>query len=137
MSGLPSMFLNIYYIPILTICQALFATLNSDMTHITKKEFKSLLTRLRASAKKRGIPFELTTEDIDEIGIPITCPVLGIPLKFNKGKPLDNSISFDRIDSSKGYTKDNVVIVSHRVNKLKANSTYDEMKKIFEFYSSL
>jgi len=107
------------------------------MTHITRKEFKSLLSHLRASAKKRGIEFSLTTADVDEIGIPITCPVLGIPLKFNKGTPLDDSISFDRIDSSKGYTKDNVIIVSHRVNKLKSNSTYDEMKKIFEFYSNL
>lgn len=107
------------------------------MSHITKKEFKSLLSHLRASAKKRGIEFDLTTADIDEIGIPISCPVLGIPLKFNKGKPLDDSISFDRIESSKGYTKDNVIIVSNRVNRLKSNSTYDEMKKIFEYYSKL
>ena len=107
------------------------------MSHITKKEFKVLLNQLKASAKKRGIEFDLTTADIDDIGIPISCPVLGIPLKFNKGKPLDNSISFDRIDSTKGYTKDNIVIVSHRVNKLKSNSTYDEMKKIFEYYREL
>lgn len=105
--------------------------------HPTKKEFKTLLNQLRASAKKRGIEFDLTTNDIDEIGIPISCPILGIPLAFNKGSPKDNSFSFDRIDSSKGYTKDNVIIVSHRVNKLKSNSTFEEMKKIFEYYSSL
>lgn len=107
------------------------------MNHITKKEFKVLLNQLRASAKKRGIEFNLTTADIDDIGIPISCPVLGIPLKFNKGKPLDDSISFDRIASTKGYTKDNVIIVSNRVNKLKSNSTYEEMKKIFEYYKEL
>jgi len=104
---------------------------------ITKKEFKQLLNNLKASAKKRNIPFELTTEDIDYIGIPLTCPVLNIPIYFNKGQPKDNSISFDRIDSSKGYTRDNVVIVSHRVNKLKSNAAFEEMQKIFEFYKDL
>lgn len=104
--------------------------------HVTKKDFKKLLSSLRASAKKRNIEFDLTTADLDEIGIPITCPVLGIPITFNSGEAMDNSISIDRIDSSKGYTKDNIVIVSNRVNKLKSNSTFEEMKKIFEFYSS-
>lgn len=105
--------------------------------HVTSREFKHLLNSLRASAKKRGIPFELTTDDIDYIGIPVKCPILGIPLAFNKGSPKDNSISFDRIDSTKGYTRDNVIIVSHRVNKLKSNSSFEEMKKIFEFYNEL
>jgi len=105
--------------------------------YITSKEFKHLLNNLRANAKKRGISFDLTTADIDYIGIPLTCPVLGIPLTFNKGSPKDNSISFDRIDSKKGYTRDNIIIVSHRVNKLKSDSTFEEMKKIFEFYNDL
>jgi len=102
--------------------------------NITSKEIKQLLNQLKASAKKRGIPFDLTTADIDDIGIPITCPVLGIPLKFNKGKPQRDSVSFDRIDSSRGYTKDDIVIVSQRVNSLKSNASLDEMQKIVNFY---
>lgn len=102
-----------------------------------KKEIKSILTSLRASAKKRGIPFDLTTSDLDETGIPITCPVLGIPIHFNRGKACDNSISVDRIDSTKGYTKDNIIIVSQRANSLKSNATLEEMKRIVDFYSNL
>lgn len=106
-------------------------------THLTQKEFKQLYNNLKNSAKKRNIPFDLKLTDIDEIGIPITCPVLGIPIFFHRGNVKDDSISFDRIDSSKGYTKDNLIIVSYRVNKLKSNATLDEMNKIVNFYNEL
>lgn len=104
---------------------------------INKKELKTILNNLRASAKKRNIPFDLTTSDLDDIGIPISCPVLGIPIFFNRGKSCENSISIDRIDCSKGYVKDNIVIVSQRVNKLKSNASLEEMRKIYEFYDTL
>jgi len=106
-------------------------------THLTQKDFKTLWTQLKASAKKRGIPFNLTPNDIDTIGIPITCPVLNIPLHFHRHKALDDSISFDRIDSTKGYSVDNLIIVSYRVNKLKSNATLDEMKQIVVFYEEI
>lgn len=106
-------------------------------THLTQKDFKTLWSQLKSSAKKRNIPFDLRPADIDEIGIPITCPVLGIPLAFNRQKVEDNSISFDRIDSTKGYTKDNLIVVSYRVNKLKSNSSLEEMNKIVNFYNDL
>lgn len=105
--------------------------------HIASKEIKQLINNLKSSAKKRGIEFDLTTLDIDEIGIPLTCPVLGIPIYFYRGTPKDDSISFDRIDSSKGYTKDNVIIVSYRVNKLKSNATLAEMEAISSFYRNI
>ena len=106
-------------------------------SNIASKEIKHLLNRLKASAKKRGIDFDLTTADIDDIGIPISCPVLGIPLKFNRGKAQKDSISFDRIDSTKGYTRDNLIIVSNRVNTLKANASLEEMRKITDYYENL
>jgi hypothetical protein len=105
--------------------------------HITQKELKQLLNQLKESAKKRNIEFNLTTADIDEIGIPITCPVLGFPLKFHRGHPQHDSISFDRLDSSQGYTKDNLVIVSFRANQLKSNATLSEMKSLVSFYESI
>lgn len=104
-------------------------------TTLSQKDFKLIWNQLKNSAKKRNIPFNLTPSDIDEIGIPITCPVLGIPIYFHRNHVQDDSISFDRIDSSKGYSKDNLVVVSYRVNKLKSNATLDEMKKIVKFYS--
>lgn len=104
--------------------------------HLTKKDFKLIWNNLKASAKKRNIPFELALSDLDKIGIPITCPILGIPLYFNRESAKDNSVSFDRIDSTKGYTLDNMIVISNRANKIKSNATLDEMKKIVEFYSN-
>tara|TARA_S200002703_G_C3634734_1_gene194943 strand:+ start:48 stop:380 length:333 start_codon:yes stop_codon:yes gene_type:complete len=108
-----------------------------DTYHITDKDITQLWRQLRESARKRNIPFDLTPSDINDIGIPLTCPVLNIPIYFNRGSPKDNSISFDRIDSTKGYTRDNLVIVSYRANKLKSNATLEEMENLVTFYKEL
>lgn len=106
-------------------------------THLTKKEFKLIWSQLKSSATQRGIPFDLLPTEIDDIGIPITCPILGMPLYFHRNKVEDDSISFDRIDSSKGYTVDNLVVISFRANKLKSDATLDEMRRIVSFYENL
>jgi hypothetical protein len=106
-------------------------------TAITKKDFKLIYNRLKNSAKRRNIEFTITPTDIDEIGIPITCPILGIPIYFHRNKVEDDSISFDRIDSSKGYSVGNLVVISHRANKLKSNATLNEMERIVNFYKNL
>lgn len=105
-------------------------------THLTQKEFKLLWSQLKSSAKKRGISFELSPVDIDAVGIPITCPILGIPLYFHRDRVQDDSISFDRIDSSKGYSVDNLVVISYRANKIKSDATLDELRRIVNFYDS-
>lgn len=71
------------------------------------------------------------------MSFPITCPILGIPLKFNRGTTEDNSYSFDRIDSTKGYVIDNLIIVSWKANRLKNNATTEELEKISEFYKNI
>ncbi len=106
-------------------------------THLTQKDFKQIYNNLKNSAKKRNIEFMLKPTDIDQIGIPITCPILGIPIYFHRNKVEDDSISFDRIDSSKGYSVDNLIVVSHKANKIKSNASLDELKRIFEFYDKL
>ena len=85
-------------------------------------------------ARKRGIPHNLKLSDVV---IPEKCPVLGIPLFPGKKFQCDNSPSVDRIDNSKGYTKENIVIVSWRVNNIKSNATVEELRKITNFYEKL
>lgn len=109
----------------------------TSTTHLTAKDFKHLWQGLKASANARGIPFDLKPTDIDEIGIPLTCPILGIPLAFNRGTVNDNSISFDRIDSTKGYAIDNLIVVSYRANRLKSDASLDELKRILAFYEGI
>ena len=105
--------------------------------HINQKDLKQLYNQLKAGAKKRNIPFSLTMVDLNDLTFPITCPVLGMPLEFNTERPGNNSFSVDRIDSSKGYEADNIVVVSVRANTLKSNATLDEMQRLVEFYSNL
>ena len=104
---------------------------------IDDRDIKKLWTNLKASAKKRGIPFTITPNDLDDIGIPLTCPILGYELKFHRESVQDNSPSVDRIDSSKGYIKDNLVIISYRANKLKSDATLEEMERLVNFFKTI
>ena len=86
-----------------------------------------LVTIAKSRAKKRGIEFNITKNDII---IPTHCPILGIELKQNcktgaGGK--DNSYSLDRIDPTKGYIKGNVQVISHKANSMKFSATKEEL----------
>lgn len=99
-------------------------------------EIKQIYSRLKSSAKQRNIPFTLTLTELNNLTFPISCPVLGIPLKFNRGSLQDNSYSIDRIDSSKGYEIDNIQVISWRANRLKNNATITELKQIGSYYTT-
>lgn len=61
------------------------------------------------------------------------CPLLGIKLEFGKKDGLINSPSFDRIDNSKGYVKNNIICISNQANTLKSNNNLDDLKKIRKY----
>lgn len=96
-------------------------------------EIKTLYNRLKRSAQKRNIEFTLSVTDLHDLSFPITCPVLGIPMTFNRGRPQDNSYSVDRIDSSIGYTIDNIRVISFRANRLKSDATQSEITKLADY----
>jgi len=93
-------------------------------------------SNVKHSAKRRGIEFTLAVEDIV---VPEFCPILGIKLSHSNDKRgfYPNSPSIDRIDNSKVYHKDNIVIVSLRANTLKKDATIEELQKIAQFYANL
>lgn len=84
-----------------------------------------ILKRARDHGRRADIECSIEHSDII---IPDVCPILGIPLFKVGGKPTPNSPSLDRIDSSKGYVKGNVWVVSWRANWIKNNSTISELK---------
>lgn len=84
----------------------------------------------KCRAKRGGIIFDITKEDIK---IPTHCPILGIPIKRNVGSGFHNdSPSLDRIHNSKGYTKDNIRVISNRANLLKCDATLKELELILD-----
>ena len=83
--------------------------------------------------KKSGLEFNIEPQDIPNI--PDICPILNIKIEKNKNAgPLDSSPSLDRIDSTKGYIKGNIRVISNRANRIKSDSTFEEIKLIYEDY---
>ena len=50
------------------------------------------------------------------------------------GSIKDNSASIDRFDTTAGYIKGNVWIISDKANRMKSNATIEEIKKIYYYY---
>jgi len=90
----------------------------------------------RNRARMGGLECTIT---VDDIVIPETCPVLGIPLfaRIGAGRSnrdqVENSPSLDRIDNGKGYIPNNIAVISMRANMIKNNATLAELKAIVAY----
>lgn len=107
--------------------------LNKRNYYLRRKEENPtlfILKEARRRARNKGLAFSLTSEDII---IPKTCPVLGIHLNFGTDHVTPNSPTLDRVDNTKGYTKDNVCIISYRANRIKTDATEQELQLILEY----
>lgn len=98
-----------------------------------KQKEKNPLIFIFQDAKRRSkrlrLDFNIVKEDFVLFK---KCPLLGIPIKYNGFiKRTDNSASLDRIDSSKGYIKDNTWIISDRANRIKRDATFEEFERIY------
>jgi len=60
------------------------------------------------------------------------CPILGTT--FTIGGNRGTSPSLDRIDPNKGYTPDNIQIISNLANTMKCNATDKELLKFCTYY---
>lgn len=99
-------------------------------------ETKQIYNRLKSSAKKRQIEFDLTLTDINQLSFPLTCPILDIPLKYHKGSVQDDSYSIDRIDNTLGYVSGNLQVISYKANRAKNNLTEEELKRLAIFINN-
>jgi hypothetical protein len=96
-----------------------------------KHILQNMLWDSRKRSKKKGIEHTLTYDDLIKAFTPI-CPVTGVELlwKCGHGKPQENSPSLDRIDSTLGYTPDNIWIISYRINRIKNDATLEELQML-------
>jgi hypothetical protein len=99
-------------------------------------EASAMWSRAKYRARQKGLDFTIDKEDVV---IPDKCPLLGIELVCHRGKGSQqgNSPSLDRIDSSKGYIKGNVWVISNRANTLKNDATLQELKTLVENLEAL
>jgi len=77
-------------------------------------------------AKDRGLIFDLEKSDIV---IPEQCPILHVPFK----RKTQYAATLDRIDPAKGYTKDNVWVISKKANVMKNDATKDELVRFAQW----
>ena len=56
---------------------------------------------------------------------------------YKKGRSKNYAPSLYRIEPKKGYVKDNIIIVSDIVNRMKQDASLDDLKKISEFFINL
>jgi t-SNARE complex subunit (syntaxin) len=93
-----------------------------------------LYKNIKSRCKRLGREFSIELEDII---IPEKCPVFGFDLKREDRQTWMCAPSVDRIDSSKGYIKGNVTVVSRRANILKKDATLKELEQLFNYYKTL
>lgn len=88
-------------------------------------KLKYLVTNAKSRAIKEGMEFNL---DHTKIEIPTHCKYLGIELTYThkQGRKRSN-ISLDRIDSTRGYTMDNIQLISDKANVMKNDASIPEL----------
>lgn len=107
----------------------------SQVKWIKKNPTFVMFHSAKARAKKKGLEFTITKEDIV---IPEYCPILKMKLipsvdtGYSQCGP-----SIDRIDPTKGYTKENIQVISIFANTMKQNATIEQLKLFEEWTRTL
>lgn len=102
--------------------------------YLKSNPLKVLLYAAKTRAKKSGLEFDIEESDIS---VPDTCPILNIPLIKGTGKVTENSPSIDRIDSSKGYVKGNIHVISFKANTMKSNASVEDLIKFAKWINMM
>lgn len=92
---------------------------------------KSLLSAARTRSRYAELDFDLTRDFL--LGLwrkqGGKCYYTGMELTFD-GNRRPSALSIDRVDSSLGYTQENVVLCSRVVNEMKSNMGVDELVEL-------
>lgn len=101
--------------------------------HYAWKGYKDIAathwSRIEIQAKERNILFDLSIEDAwTQYELQNRrCALSGVPIVFGISRQF--TASLDRIDSNKGYTKDNIQWVHKTINRMKGSLPDDELKQ--------
>lgn len=92
---------------------------------------------MKRHARQLGVIFDITAQDAWELFIKQNgkCNLTGLPIQLSKSKKtredrVKQTASLDRIDSTKGYTKDNIQWILKSVNIMKNKYNQDYFVEI-------
>lgn len=93
-----------------------------------KARAKAAYSDARKRAARNGMPFDLTPGEVVGLMRSATvCPYIGWAMTFEQGRKESTLASLDRVDSSKGYVKGNVQVISYLANLMKSHATDEEL----------
>lgn len=107
-----------------------------EESYVRADEFYKIIREKFRRKKASNYKHEWNIE-FNDLSFPTHCPILGIELNYSASYRSDDSPSFDRIDSSKGYVKGNVAIMSWRANRIKNDGTAEEHQRIADFIKAV
>lgn len=108
------------------------------LSTIAINAYNRIINGLNTREKLKDMEFNITPKFIDDLlSKNHYCALSGIDLSFDISKQMnDQNLSIDRIDSSKGYTMDNVQLVDKKINMMKGTLSNEEFidlcKKVAE-----
>lgn len=85
----------------------------------------------RTRSKKSGLEFSITVETVNQLWEDCSgnCYYTGLPMVLERSDNM-NSVSLDRLDSSKGYVPGNVVLCRSIVNIMKSDLSEAEFSQV-------
>lgn len=113
-------------------CNRICASSNCQLDEFSP--FRRVVTNARSNAKPHKMLITITVEDVKkqwdkQNGL---CAYTNIPMRIFetaiRKEWIPTTMSLDRIDSSKGYTPDNIELVCLSINLAKNGFTKDQMK---------
>lgn len=105
-------------------CQKCSSYLGLNKINI-KPKYQGLLTKIKNSAKKKNLNFNLTLNDVLQFIIIDKCHYCECSIDWDIKN--NNRYNLDRKDNNKGYTKDNLVVCCWKCNNTRSNLyTYEE-----------
>ena len=114
--------------------RALYVKKHPDRVKATKAKCYSevpidtaLWRAARCRAKRNNIPFSI---DMEDVIVPLICPVFGITLMRGSGKQVAESPTLDRVEASLGYVKGNVRVISWKANRLKSDASLEDLESL-------
>jgi hypothetical protein len=93
-----------------------------------------LINASKQRARLNDREHDINVEDIKAI-YPADgcCPIFGLKLEFNGAGFRDSSPSIDRIDSTKGYTRDNIQVISWKANRIKGAASLQDLEMLVAY----
>lgn len=124
------------------VCKSCFASYKCVVDGYNKKSaliktdietyFKYKCHNTKSRIKHKNLDFDIDGEFLLSLyrSQGKKCYYSGVPIYHNTGLYNFNSISIERLNPDKGYTRDNVVLCAFGMNSFKGSMTEQEFKKI-------